>query len=345
MRSPACSASPRARSPTCWGARRLIIGGLIVTAAASIGGVFATGSALLLLSRFGEGIGAVAAFVATPSLILRAIDPRDMRLAMGIWSGYMPLGQSTMVLATPFLLLPFGWQGVWLGVAALLLGFAALFAAGTRPVPDPPPRGGTRLRDLGADIGAVLSSRGVWLLALSFLTYTANFLSVTSFLPTFLVETQHYTIGWAATLTALVIFGNVLGNVSGGWLLQRGAPRWALILLASLIMGSTALLVYRAATPDAPRIALAFAFSYFGGLLPASVFSGVPRHAPTPRLIGTTNGMIMQCTYLGMLLSPPAFAALAADYGWSVAPLMTAASSALGVAMAILIGRHEAKRR
>ncbi len=327
------------------GARRLIIGGLVVTAASSIAGSYAGGSTLLLLSRFGEGLGAVAAFVATPSIILRAIDPGDMRLAMGIWSGYMPLGQSAMVLATPILLLPFGWRGVWLGVAVLLIAFAAVFAIGTAPVPDPPVRGRTRLGQLGADIGSVLAARGVWLLALCFLTYTSNFLSVTTFLPTFLVETQDYAIDVAAALTACVIFGNVLGNVLGGWLLQRGAPRWLLIMLASLVMGGASLLVYRDATPDAARIALAFAFSFFGGLLPASVFTGVPQHAPSPALIATTNGMIMQCTYLGMLLSPPAFAALAASYGWSSAPLMTAASSALGVAAAILIGRHEASMR
>jgi predicted MFS family arabinose efflux permease len=323
------------------GARRLILGGLILTAAASIAGGFAESGAMLLATRLAEGLGALTVFVSAPVVILRAVTVRDMRFAFGLWSAYMPTGHSLLVLVSPLLLALADWRGLWWIVALLLLSCAAGFAALSRPIADPPFRGAPALARLRGDATAVVQSRGPWLLAFCFLTYTANFLALVSFLPTFLVEGGHMALGPAAVVTAIVIFGNALGNVLGGWLLQRGAPRWLLIAAASLIMGITAVLVYADAIPDASRIALALAFSFFGGLLPASVLGGVPVHSPSPALVASTSGLILQCTNLGMLLAPPAFAALAAGYGWSTAPLMIAASAAAGVACAIWLGRHE----
>jgi predicted MFS family arabinose efflux permease len=323
------------------GARRVIIAGLALSALASAAGAFSGGGAMLLATRLAEGLGALTVFVAAPVVIIRALAARDMRFAFGLWSSYMPTGQALLVLLSPMILALIGWRGLWMLVAVLLLGCAALFAALSRPVPDPSDIATPGIARLGRDALAVLKTRGAWLLSFCFVTYTANFLAVISFLPTFLVETGRMALAPAAFATALVIFGNTLGNVLGGWLLQRGVLRWQLIAAASLVMGSTSLLVYADGTPDTLRIALAFAFSLFGGLLPASILGGVPVHAPSPALIATTSGLILQCTNVGMLFAPPAFAALAAAYGWSTAPLMIALSAALGIGCAVWLGRHE----
>ncbi len=326
------------------GARRFIIGGIVVTAMASIAGGFADSGAMFLATRLIEGLGALTVFVAGPVIVLRAIDAKDQRVALSLWSAYMPAGTSLMVLISPALLAFHGWRGIWWFAAGLLLAFAIVFAVKTRAVADPPIQPDRRFARLRGDIGQVVCAPGPWLLALCFLTYTSNFLAVTSFLPTFLTEVEGYDLGWAAALTALVVAGNVFGNVCGGWLLHKGAKRWALIAIASFVMGSTALLIYRPSTPEAIRVALGFAFTFVGGFLPASIIGGVPVHAPAPALIGTTNGLIMQCTNIGMLLTPPVFAAIAARHGWSAAPLLTAAFSALGIGLALMIGRHEARQ-
>src|SRR5688572_26234930 len=49
-----------------WGARRFVIGGLLVTGLASGAGGFASGAAGLLAARFCEGLGLMAIFVAAP---------------------------------------------------------------------------------------------------------------------------------------------------------------------------------------------------------------------------------------------------------------------------------------
>jgi predicted MFS family arabinose efflux permease len=326
------------------GARRIIAGGLVATALASLAGGFAESGPMLLATRALEGLGAIAVFVSGPVMVLRAIDPAHSRLALGIWSGYMPAGTAFMVLVSPLLLDAHGWRGLWWATAAALLVFAAVFLLATRAKRDPPLWQGNRLNRLASDARQVARTRGPWLLALCFATYTANFLSVSSFLPSFLVEVAGHSLGGAAALTALIILGNVFGNVLGGWLLQLGFKRWQLIAFASLIMGASAFFIYRAATPEALRIALGLGFSFFGGLLPASIFGGVAAHAPAPTLIATTNGLVMQVSNIGMLAAPPAFAAIAATQGWSAAPLLSAALGAAGLALALLIRRHEARR-
>ena len=56
------------------------------------------------------------------------------------------------------------------------------------------------------------------------------------------------------------------------------------------------------ALPPAARYALVLAFSFSAGVIPASVFSGLPVHARTPQHIGTSNGIVMQASQIGQFL-------------------------------------------
>ena len=282
--------------------------------------------------------------MAGPGLIVRAVRPADMRLAFGVWGAYMPAGTSLMVLLTPLLLGAVGWRGIWLANAALLTLFALWLALGTRDfgataAPRPPRRVGEVLAGLGRDIRATLSVPGPLLLALCFATYTGNFLAVLAFFPTFLIEEQGLGAATAAALTALAIAVNVIGNLTGGWLLHHGAARWLLIVVAALVMGLASLGIYADGLGMGARYGLCILFSMVGGMLPASVLGAAPVHAPRPGLVATTNGLIMQGANLGQLVGPPALAALvAATGGWRVAPGLVMTMAVLGVLLALWIG-------
>lgn len=328
------------------GARRVVIGGVACVGAASFGGAFADGAATLLVSRLFEGIGAATVFVAGPLLVFRAAAPKDMRFAFGLWGAYMPAGIAIMLLSTPPLLDWIGWRGLWLINAGVLVVYAALLTAGTRSISD----AGRTSRRLGVaglagDIRAVARSRGPWLLAIAFGTYALNYLCLAAFLPTYLIELRGFAAGWAAILTALIVAANAFGNIFGGSLLQRGVARGVLIAAAAATMGVTAWLVYQPWTGDSPRIVFAFAFSFFGGMLPATVMAGAPVHAPSVDQIGTTNGLIMQGVNVGQLVGPPAFAAIVSAAGWSIGPLLVIAMAAIGVAAAAGIARIETRMR
>jgi MFS family permease len=324
------------------GARRIIVIGLVVAAAASAAGGFASGPAGLFASRLVEGLGVTVVFVAAPSMILRATSPRHQRLAFGIWSGYMPAGVAIMILITPAAIALIGWRGLWWLNGALLLAMAAVFHAATRGARDPGARGG--IAGLRANVRVVLGARGAWLLALCFTLYTAMYLCVSSFLPTLLITTAGFAAAWAGTATALVVALNVFGNLLGGILLQRGLPRGALIAVGAVTMGTMSLVVYATDLAAAWKLAAAAAFSFVGGLLPSSVLAGAAVHAPSPNQVGTTNGLILQLGNGGQLAGPPIFAALATFGGWSTAAWFTLALGLVGAAFGLAIGLHETRR-
>lgn len=325
-----------------FGHRRLILIGLVGLAAASVGGALAENATIFMLSRFAEGLGGVIVFIAAPGLIVRLVAAREQRLAFGIWGGYMPAGVALMVLLTPAALDIVGWRGFWLVNAAMLLVMAAALAAGTRDLVHAPAPDGGGWRGLWRNVHRTVTARGPLLLALCFATYTANYLAVLGFLPTFLMEARGVAAVPAAIMTALAIGVNVLGNLTGGWMLHRGVARWRLLVAASTIMGLASLGIFSPSVPTMSGYLLAVLFSACGGILPAAVLGAAPVHAPTPSHVATTNGLIIQGAGFGQLFGPPALAALVAAYGgWQVGPALIIALAALGIALALVLRKIE----
>ncbi len=326
-----------------WGVRRMALVGLMATGAGTLTGGLSDGLTMLLASRLLEGLGAVTVLVASPALILRATTRRHLGLAMGFWGTFMPTGIAIMILLTPPLLSLGGWRGLWIANAALVWLFATGFWWGTRKTPD----GASMARGIPspwAELAAVLRRAGPWLLALLFSIYAAAFLPITAFLPKYLIETYRYDPGSAAIFVAIIIWANAAGNLTGGWLGHRGAPRWLLIAIALLTMGVTGWLTYADGFGVVARLFFALTFSYVGGLLPASVFGSVTRHAPDRSRIAGMNGLILQGTNIGQLASPPLFALLVAMGGWAQGPWLTVVLCAAGILFAVLLRRVEHRR-
>jgi len=113
---------------------RLAVAGLTLMALSGFAGSFAGSGSQLLASRFLEGIGFLAVVVAAPSLIAETATGRDRQMALGLWPGYMPGGVSIAILLAPVLLAAGGWRGLWIALAAVSAGFAALMLiAGRTP--------------------------------------------------------------------------------------------------------------------------------------------------------------------------------------------------------------------
>jgi MFS family permease len=323
------------------GHRRVAIGGLALIALASAIGAAAPGAVLLLASRVVEGAGVIAVAVSIPTLIVRAAAPGDLKLAMGMWSAYMPAGTGSMMAFAPLLLASLGWRGLWLANALLAAGFALALARATRALPVTPPPGGS----FAAAMHATIAAPGPRLLALSFATYALQFLAVFGLLPTLLVEQDRLSPAAAALLGAIAIACNVPGNLLGGWLLHRGAPRWALIAATSAAMGALAIAIYAADLALPLRFALLCLLSLVAGITPAAVLGAAPSLAPSARHVALTNGLILQGSYLGQTIGPPAVAAIAQATGaWHWSPAVLCASAALGVALALALRPLEPAR-
>ncbi|MDK9720348.1 MAG: MFS transporter [Rhodospirillales bacterium] len=301
------------------GQKRTLIFGLSCTVLGSAAGSFAPASSLLLASRALEGIGFVAVVVAAPALIFRECQPKDHRLAFGLWSTWMPAGAASMMALSPLLLAAGGWRANWQVSAGLTL--LALLAALFLVSPDPElhsnrPRG--RLRDL-------LAMPAPWILAASFCFYSMAFQTVFGFLPSYLAVEQHLEPALAARLTALAILANVAGNLSAAWFIRHRLARWQVILIASLVMGLSAFGIFSADLSLPLRYGLCLAFSAVGGVIPAIIFIAVPLFAPTPAHVGAMGGMIVQGLSIGQLAGPPILAFLVHGTGsWAAAPYFIA---------------------
>lgn len=328
------------------GYARFAVLGVALGGVGSVLGAGTDALAPLLLTRAIEGGGWIVAVVALPALISALARPADRPLALGLWGAFVPLGAGLMLLVAPSLQALGGWRLSW-----LLAALASLLAAGVvawvcraesaRLATVGAGEGGGRLRAALAD----LARPAAWLLGLSFFLYSFQFLAVTSFLPTLLVETAGFALGPASVLAALVILGNVVGNVAAGALLRRGVGHVPLLSGAALATGIAAAVVYHAPWPPSPRVAAAFAFSVIGGAIPGTLFATVPSVARSSAALGALVGLMLQCSGLGQWLGPLALPAVVEWRGsWSAAGLPTVLAGVLGVAAAFGLRRSRAER-
>src|SRR5687767_4976125 len=318
------------------GHKRIALAGLIILCLGGALGAMATGYASLLVARFLEGVGFIAFTVSGVALMnAAAATPGERVQALGLWSAYMPSGGTIALLLAPWLIALWGWRGLWffLAFAALL---SAVALARLVPVSSYGGVGSMRL------IAESLARPGNIALATLFCFYVAQWTSIMIWLPTFLIDEHRLSSEAAALATALYVLVNAPANLTGGWLLSRGVARGALIVAGAIIAALCEIGMLSTSLPPGLRYALVLAFSFSAGMIPASIFSGLPLHARTPQHIGTGNGIVMQASQVGQFLGPLALAWIATQFGGWHASLWVLLSFAAGaVACGVAIGAIE----
>jgi MFS family permease len=313
------------------GTKKTLILGLLLVAAASAAGAFSPTSGWLLWSRLLEGIGYVMIVVAAPSLIVELTTQADIRLALAGWSCFMPGGIALITLLAPLLLATHTWRALWLANALLILLYAVLLMVAVKPrtvIPVEP-----QAHPL-AELRAVATARGPMFLAIIFAMYTMQHLAIMGFLPTLLIEKFALSPSRAGVLVSIAMASNILGNLAAGLLLQRGIRRSVLIGATSIFMVIMTLGMFSFGLSLAAVYLCAFLFSCVGGIVPASVLSAAPIHAPNEHLIPATNGLLVQGSNLGIVLGPPLVSGLAATLGWRWVPAMTLLAALIATLLA-----------
>jgi DHA1 family inner membrane transport protein len=321
-----------------FGRKRLALAGLGLMAAGGFLGAAVSSFVPLLVSRFVEGVGFILFAVPAPALMSGlAATARERSKALGLWSSYMPTGGTMALLAAPLLIGAWDWRALWLVIAAAAIVAAVIVA---RVVPDSQPAsvGSMRL------VTESLAQRGNLVMALLFACYVAQWTTIMVWLPTFLTEHGAST-ATAAMATALMVLVNIPGNLAGGWLLSHGFARSKLVLAACAIAALCEVVMLTAGAPGALRFAMVLVFSLCAGLIPASVFAGLPVHAPTPQHIATGNGIVLQFSNVGQFFGPLAIAWIASQFGrWEATLWALLAFAAIGAACGIAIGVIEKRR-
>ena len=232
-----------------FGYRRFLLTGIGLQAIGSFAGSFAQGAPFLLAIRSLEGIGLLAIAVVAPAMIAQVTSPQDTRVALAVWSCFLPIGLATIMFSIPLVTFRLTWRGLWQINGAILIAYAFWVMSGTANLFG----GSTQTRRKGGlpwqDLFRTVSSAGPVLLAGTFLIYGLEWLAVMGFLPTMLIEEYGFNSGRASALTATMVATNIPGNLLSGWLFHRGCRQWKLIALSSILMGSCSLGIYSPALP------------------------------------------------------------------------------------------------
>jgi MFS family permease len=319
------------------GAFRACIAGLVLLALGGAVGAFAPDPAWLLVSRFVEGIGFVTVSVSAAALVFVAAAEKDRKLALGVWSAYMPFGFAMTVLAAPPLLASLGWRGLWVAVIVLTAACGAWLATERRRYVVPP----AGARSL-AIIATALRQPGPWWVAAAMGCYTAQWNSMMVWLPTFLVQQRAASVLGASLATAGAVLVNVPGNLTGTWLLQRHVARGRIVTAGALTMGFCGVVSLAAPIPDAVRYVACLAFSYVGGIIPPAVMSSTQAYARSGAQVASLQGLIMQGSNLGQFIGPVAIAALVSATGdWAQAAWVFGVAAACAAACGRVVSRIE----
>jgi MFS family permease len=324
------------------GHRRLMLMGIFLQSLGTCLGSFSSSFGWLLTTRFMEGTGFLAVVVATPALIFQVVPGRDVKMALSVWTCYLPAGAALMMLLLPFFLNFTTWQGLWQINGGVLVLYGIILFKATADIPFANPSHSLKLKALGMDILNTVTSPGPLLLALIFVTYALQWLAVMGFLPTLLLEKYGFSRAMASWLTAGMVSLNIFGNLAGGQLLKAGYKRWMLIGLASGVMGACAMAIYAPHTNFTLNYAGCLIFSLVGGLIPTSVIGAAPLYAPSKNLVSTTTGFAIQGGQTGQVMGPPLLAWLVSTTGtWSAGAWFLGGVALVGILLSFCLAGYK----
>jgi EmrB/QacA subfamily drug resistance transporter len=150
------------RAADVFGARRLVLVGLLVFAGASLLAGLATSGSVLLAGRITQGLAAAILAPAALSLVVTLFDGEERNRALGIWSALGAGGAALGVLLGGVLTAGPGWR--WVLFINVPIGLLLVLALWTRLPAYPSPYARGRLDLLGAAL--VTAATGTLIYAL-----------------------------------------------------------------------------------------------------------------------------------------------------------------------------------
>ena len=322
------------------GQRQVLIFGLLAMTAGSLLGAFAQSGEVMLLSRFIEGVGYTSVTITGAGMITHVTAAGDRKWALGIWSSYVPVGFSVMLIAGALVLEAWGWHTLWLissGITVVWAGIVWKATLGWQRQ-----SGNVAMTSMLNNVTRCLASPGALLAAGCFALYASQHISMMAWLPSYMREVYGSSTLVAAVVPAVVLMFNAIGNWVSAWAMGGGVSIWSLLAVGAIGMGLSQIGIFSAFLPDTARLGFAVLFGIFGGMVPAAALGSVAIYTPSPSQIGTMNGLMVMGTSTGMLFGPPAVAAMRAVMGnWNDVVWLMVLLATVSVILAVLSRRLE----
>ena len=317
---------------------------------ACLAGLALAASALLPLVVVGAfiiGLGYGPTTPASSVILVRASPPSRISLTFSIKQTGVPAGGVIAGALVPALILAIGWRGSAIAIGLACLVFAlAIEPLRTRYDHALDPRAPVSLSSMFAPVSLVLGNARLREMALTSFVYGGVQITLVTYLVTFLTESFALTLLVAGLVMAVSQIGSVAGRVLWGVIADRALSRRTMLGLLGLGMGLSAMATL-AAAPDWPQ-ALLFGFaSVFGATAVGwnGVFlAEVARLAPGGKVSEATGGCLF-FTFLGVVLTPPAFHAALAFAGGYAAAYAIFGVPAMAIGAWLLVARPVAMAR
>jgi len=310
------------------------LAGLALAASASL--------PLVILGAFVVGLGYGPTTPASSVILVRASPPSRIALTFSIKQTGVPAGGAIAGALVPTLILAIGWRASALAIGLACLAFAvAIEPLRARYDQGLNPRAPVSLASMFAPVALVLGNARLREMALTSFVYGGVQITLVTYLVTFLTESFALTLLVAGLVMAVSQIASVAGRIAWGVIADRMFSRRAMLGLLGLGMGCSALAML-AAAPDWPQWLL-FAFaSAFGATAVGwnGVFlAEVARLAPAGRVSEATGGCLF-FTFLGVVLTPPAFNTALALAGSYPAAYAVFGVPALAIGAWLLVARR-----
>ncbi len=287
------------------------VGSLVV---GSTLGAIATTAAFLLTSRVIEGIGLGLIAVAAPAIIAMWFPADRQGAPLGIWATWVPLGAISAAILAPRMTTAQGWPSVWwLGTGLSLVAFVLFMFLMRRPpvLPD-------EQSDLASlNLRQALSNRSSWLLAASFACFNLVFMSLATFLPTYLADVRGYSLADAALVVNIPSIVVIFSAPLAGWISDRFGTRKWVYSISYLILAAIVVFPFYL-TGAAIVWYMIFQGILIGGI-PTATFAAAPEVMKDPRLAGIAMAVLMLGQNIGMMVGPLVFGNLVPTVGWITA--------------------------
>jgi len=324
------------------GARRVLVAGMLATAACSVWFGLSSSAAVMALAFGLNGLAQSTGWSANVKTMSHWFGPERRGAIMGVWSTCYQVGSLVANPVCTAFLVALGWRAAFfypplevVAVALILLGFLPrppAAEAGSVPAPEvarepeEPPRAG----------GAVLRQPLLWALGTSYFFMKLTRYVLLFWLPYFMQDALGYSKTLAGNVPLAFEAGGAVGSLAVGWLSDRAFRGRRVQVGLFALLGLAAALPLYSVVAGHGVAANALALAAVGFLLfgPDSLLSATAAQDLGGRAeAGTAAGVINGLGSVGAIFSGALAAYCSAHFGWGTLYALLGAGSLVSAAI------------
>jgi len=328
-----------------FGARRVLFGGLVLSACGALLAGLAQGYAMLLAAAFVGGLGNSVFHPCDFSILNARVDKQRLGYAFS-WHGIAGfLGYAAAPTYAIAMVGSYGWRGALLGAAVIGALVIALLTAqrGALYVEPADTRRGAARGGLAADL-QLLASAPILMCFGYFLLISVGFIAIQTFGVATMISLYGASPQLASAALSAYLIGAAAGILAGGFVAVR-TQRHDLVAATGMAIGALFVFVIAASWIPAAALPALFALTGFAGGVTNPSRDLIVRQTTPPGATGKVYGFVYSGLDVGSMLTPIYFGWLL-DRGFPSAVLYTVVvSTALTIATVLNLPRGQAQPR